>query len=494
MRFPDEPMFRGFQRPNRFETEILDIEVVQGEVPDDLQGAYFRVGPEPQYPPKLGTDIPFNGDGMVTRFWFEAGRVDFCCRWVRTPKFIAERAAGRALFGAYRNPFTDDASVKGLPRGTANTNIVWHGGRMFALKEDSHPVEIDPLTLETLGPWDYDGRLHSVTSTAHPKIDPRTGALVFFGYAARGETTPDIAYYEADADGRISFERWFEAPYSSMVHDFAVTENHIVFPIVPLISDLQRLKDGYPHFAWDRSKPVYLGVAARREPARPIKWFVGENRFASHMMNAYESGDRIHIDTSVGDSVAFPFFPEVDGAAFDPVAATPYASRWTVDLSRATTDFDQVRIAEIPGEFPRIDERWATRHYRHGFLCMQGPAEDMPGSMAGFRFNLIGRLDHASGSVVTHDVGAASATQEPIFVPRPGSTDEGDGYVLALVNRYSEMRSDLLVLDAQNLDSEPLATLALPIRLRNGLHGTWLSADELARYTRPVSRVARNDT
>jgi carotenoid cleavage dioxygenase-like enzyme len=165
-------------------------------------------------------------------------------------------------------------------------------------------------------------------------------------------------------------------------------------------------------------------------------------------------------------------------------------SRWTVDLSRPTSDFDQVRVAEIPGEFPRIDERWATKNYRYGFLCMQGSADDMPGSMAGFRFNLIGRIDHRSGRVATHDVGPASATQEPIFVPRHGSLNEGDGYVLALVNRYSEMRSDLLILDARDLDSEPLATLALPIRLRNGLHGTWLSAEELARYKRPESRRA----
>ena len=192
----------------------------------------------------------------------------------------------------------------------------------------------------------------------------------------------------------------------------------------------------------------------------------------------------------MGDSVAFPFFPEVDGAGFDPVAATPYVSRWTVDLSRPTSAGAQVRLADTPGEFPRIDERWATEDYRYGFLCMQGPADDMPGSLAGFRFNLIGRVDHGGGGLVTHDVGPASATQEPIFVPRPGGVDEGDGYVLALVNRYAEMRSDLLVLDAQNLDGEPLATVALPIRLRNGLHGTWLSAEDLAAYSPPASPVA----
>jgi carotenoid cleavage dioxygenase-like enzyme len=490
MRFPDVPTFRGFQAPGRIEADVWDLEVVQGAIPADLDGAYYRVGPDPQYPPLLGDDIFLNGDGMVSVFRFADQRVSFRCRYVRTPKFLAERAAGRALFGAYRNPFTDDPSVSGISRGTANTNILWHGGRMLALKEDSHPVEIDPLTLDTIGPWDFSGALTSATATAHPKVDVATGALVFFGYAARGETTPDIAYYEADAAGRIAFERWLVAPYASMVHDFAVTENYVVFPIVPLVSDLQRLKDGFPHFAWDPSKPVYLGVLPRRNPDAPVRWFVGEPRFASHTMNAFEAGGRIHIDMSVGDSVVFPFFPELNGAPFDPEAARPYVSRWTLDPTGPTDDFVQRMLTDVPGEFPRIDERRALRPYRYGYASMQGGIADptMPPSASGMRFDLIGRIDTESGETVTHYVGHGCATQEPVFVPRAGSVTEGDGYVLALVNRYAEMRSDLLVLDAADIAGEPVATLALPLRLRNGLHGTWVAGADLRGYL-PIERA-----
>lgn len=479
MKFPDTPTFRGFQAPGRFEADIHALPVIQGEIPRDLFGTFYRVGPDPQFPPMSGNDIPLNGDGMVSLFRFEDGQVDFKCRYVKTPKFLAERTAGRALFGAYRNPYTDDPSVCGISRGTANTNVLWHGGRMLALKEDSHPVEINPLTLETLGPWDFNGGLTSATTTAHPKIDPRDGSLVFFGYAARGETTPDIAYYEADIDGKIVSERWIKAPYSSMVHDFAVTENHVVFPIVPLISDLQRLKDGYPHFAWDPSKPVYLGVLPRRDPDAPVRWFVGEPRFASHTMNAFEEGGRIHIDMSVGESVVFPFFPEINGAPFDPEAATPYMSRWTLDLNKPTDDFSQNRLSDIPGEFPRINESRASLGYRFGYMSMQSGVHDptMPPSASGMRFDLIGRIDLDSGVTSTHYVGDTSATQEPMFVPRRGGTSEDDGYLLALINRYDEMRSDLLILDAAHVEGEPLATVALPLRLRNGLHSTWLDGD-----------------
>jgi carotenoid cleavage dioxygenase len=112
------------------------------------------------------------------------------------------------------------------------------------------------------------------------------------------------------------------------------------------------------------------------------------------------------------------------------------------------------------------------------------PDEDSPGSMAGFHFSAIGRIDHRTGETAFHPVGEASATQEPVFVPRPGSVDEGDGYLIALVNRYAEMRSDLLILDATRVEDEPVATIKLPLRLRNGLHGTWIDGAALESYAR----------
>ncbi len=86
--------------------------------------------------------------------------------------------------------------------------------------------------------------------TAHPKIDPKNGGLLAFGYSAKGVATRDMVYYVIDAKGEIVHEAWFESPRAAMVHDFAVTENYVVFPISSVVSDLQRLKDGKPAFAW----------------------------------------------------------------------------------------------------------------------------------------------------------------------------------------------------------------------------------------------------
>ncbi len=131
MKFPNTPSFAGPMAPVRIEADIADLEA-DGDVPRDLDGAFYRVQPDPQYPPRLGDDIAFNGDGMVTMFRFKDGRASVKQRWVHTDKWALERAAGKSLFGAYRNPLTDDPAVKGRYRGTANTNVFFHGGRLLA--------------------------------------------------------------------------------------------------------------------------------------------------------------------------------------------------------------------------------------------------------------------------------------------------------------------------------------------------------------------------
>ena len=263
MQFPDTPNFSGPFAPMGVEADVHALTVLEGSVPADLDGSFFRVAPDPQFPPRGQDDIWFNGDGMVTKFRFRDGEVALRQRWVHTEKFRRERAAGKALFGAYRNPLTDDESVRGAVRGTANTNIVLHAGQLLALKEDSLPVAMDPVTLDTVGQHDFGGRMTSQTFTAHPKIDPDTGEMLAFGYAARGLCTRDMVYYRISPTGDIMREVWFELPYYCMMHDFGITANHVVFHVIPIVGSWERLKAGLPHFGFDPDLPIHLGVLPR---------------------------------------------------------------------------------------------------------------------------------------------------------------------------------------------------------------------------------------
>ncbi len=223
---PVNPYLSGNFSPVHHEV-AMDLEV-RGRLPRELNGVFYRNGPNPQFEPR-GQYHWFSGDGMVHAFFLEDGRVRYRNRYVRTPKWRLEHAAGRALFGGF-DPRAADPSAAGQDGGVANTNIVWHAGRLLALEEGHAPTAMDPETLETLGYVEgYRGNV-----TAHPKIDPKTGEMVWFAYGVGSPLSATVSYGVTDAGGSVVRRDDFKAPFSSMVHDFLVTERHALFPILPL--------------------------------------------------------------------------------------------------------------------------------------------------------------------------------------------------------------------------------------------------------------------
>ena len=471
-KFPDSPSFTGAFAPIRIEADIEDL-TVDGDIPADLDGAFYRVQPDPKFPPRLGDDIAFNGDGMISMFRFRQGRVDLKQRWCQTDKWKLEKAAGKGLFGAYRNPLGDDPSVKGRYRGTANTNAYFHGGYLFGLKEDSPPVAMDANTLETFGYHDFDGQMTSPTFTAHPKIDPATGDMCCFGYAAKGLITKDMVYYEIGADGRKKKEVWFEIPYYCMMHDFGLTKDYAVFHVVPIISSWERLEAGLPHFGFDTTKEIHMVVLPRDGDARDIKIFTAPNCFASHVMNAFNEGTKIHFDTPEAKNNMFPFFPDVHGAPFNGPESASFLTRWTVDMDSNSNEFEKrERLTTFVGEFPRMDERYNTQPYRHGWMLGMGMG---PGSRAS-----LGHVDAATGKAKVWQAGENRSLQEPCFIPKSKDAPEGEGYVVQIQPHNDDGQSDLLLFDAQRVDEGPMATIHIPFRMRFGLHGNWVPGADLA--------------
>ena len=197
------------RKPQLFRAEltIRDCEV-EGKIPADLRGAFYRVGPDVQYPLAPG-NIPFDGEGHVSQFAFNNGRVDFQSRFVHNERYVEQDKAGRILFPMYRNPYVNDPLVKGKSRGTHNTHIINHNGMLLALKEDSPPAALDLHTLEIIDPvYRFGGQLQSETFTAHPKIDSRTGNMIAFGYEAKGHGTDDVNVFEYTPQGRKVWDAW----------------------------------------------------------------------------------------------------------------------------------------------------------------------------------------------------------------------------------------------------------------------------------------------
>ena len=356
---------------SRAEVDLYDCEV-EGNLPSDLDGVFYRVGPDPQYPKpdKYAGDIPFDGEGHVSMFRIKDGHVDYRTRYARTQRWKAQHDARRSLFGMYRNPLTDDPSVEGLSRGTANTQLFVHHGKLLVFKEDSPPVYMDPLTLETIDDYyTFGGKLESLTHTAHPKIDPLTGEYIGFGYEAGGMMSKDINVFSADKHGNINWSTTVQAPYAGMMHDFAVTQHHVILYLINMAANMPQMQAGGVHFAYDSTLPCYLGIMRRGGDGKDLKWFTGRNLFCTHVMGAWSDGDKVTVDMDGGEANQFPFFPNVH-EPWDPVKATGYIRRFTVDLSRRSNDTFAVEtiFPQVTGVLARQDDRFHTLPYRYGYL------------------------------------------------------------------------------------------------------------------------------
>lgn len=483
VKFPRTAAFSSMNKPSRFEGDVLDLEY-SGTIPADINGTFFRVQPDRRFPPLFEDDIHFNGDGAVTAIRISGGHADLRQRYVRTDRFVAEARARRSLFGRYRNPFTDHEGVKGIIRTVANTNVIFWRGVLLALKEDGPPFAMDPVTLETIGRYDFDGQILSPTFTAHPKFDPETGEMVCFAYEAGGDGSDcsvDVVVWTIDADGRKTEECWYKAPFAGMIHDCGLSKNWLVLALTPIKMDYERMKRGGNKFAWDPNEDQWYAVVPRRgTKPEDIIWFRADNGecfyptmadgilltrgkkgFHGHVAGCYElpSGE-IVFDLTVADGNVFFFFPpdenitpEADRLAKRQQLTSPMV-RWIFDpkakksaiRTPAAGDAD-VWVADervtpaltwlTNGEFSRIDDRFVTKPYRHFWQAVVDPSRPYDfakcGPPAGGLFNCLGHYtwsEEHSGDNPSSPAAAAKRNEtrtgtfglEDVYYPGPTMT------------------------------------------------------------------------
>lgn len=464
--FPNHPNLVGGYAPIQMECDAPDL-IIEGEVPKDLYGTFYRNGPNPQFAPR-GDHHWFGGDGMVHAFHIENGKVSYRNRWARTKKWKLEHEAGKSLFNAL-NPMDVDESVAGVQTdGVANTNIVWHGNKLLCLEEAHAPFELDPVTLESKGPWTFDESLVG-PMTAHPKIDPQTGEMIFFGYSVDGMLSEKMSVHIVAADGTLKSSQFFDAPYAAMVHDFMVTRDYILFPIMPLTASLDRAMQGLPAYAWEPEKGNHIGVMPRDGSVEQIRWFKNDASYVFHPMNAFNDGDLIICD--VAEYGQAPLFPNPDGSKGDPNKMWARLNRWTLDMGANTDDYVVTPVDGGASEFGRLDERFACHEYRYGYMLRQEAGD------SSVSFNNIARVDHDTGKVDSFEMGEEMASGEAVFVPKSEDAPEGVGYLLANVYDQTVDKSHLVILDAENPSAGPLAKAYLDHRVPFGFHGNWRPGD-----------------
>ncbi|MFI6297154.1 carotenoid oxygenase family protein [Nonomuraea sp. NPDC050790] len=426
----------------------LEPSKVVGEIPAELTGQFFRNGPNPRtgWSPHF-----FAGDGMIHTIALDGGRARwYRNRYVRTPLY---EHPGESRFALAFDQGRIDYRVT-----TANTHVIAHAGRLFALEEGGFPYELTP-GLATIGPHTFDGALLG-PMTAHPKICPSTGELLFFGYGLR---PPYLVCYRASASGEVVRRRVVDVPRATMMHDFAITRNHMIFMDLPVVFDPARAAAGGPPWRWDDGHRARFGVLPRTAgDDAPVRWFDVAPCYVWHTMNAFESpeGDTI---TVTGTRVPTLWRDGADDLA----GGLPVVYRWRLDLRSGTVAEEP--LDDRPSEYPRLADSRLGLPNRYGYTTSFSLSAE-PDRSEIYAYDLTG------GEPAVHRLPPGHTCGEAVFVPRSGGTGENDGYLMTFAHDRAAGTGYLAILDAADLSAPPLAEVHVPVRVPAGFHGNWIPA------------------
>lgn len=417
--------------------------VVEGTIPSSLQGVYVRNGPNPAWGP---TGHWFLGDGMLHGLALSKGAAQwYRARYIETPILGEDPTSANPLDPAQHQ---------------ANTALVSHAGRTLALNEAGLPYEFSRDDLSTVGAYTFDGALDG-SMTAHPKIDPTTGQMVFFGY----DLFDAVArVHHVDPGGALT--RTQEVPLSDavMMHDFQLTPNYVVLMDFPIVFDLDlALRGAALPFEWRPKNGARIGVLPRDGAPEDIQWIEVEVGYAFHTFNAYEDAKgRIVID--------MVWYPEIWVTGPSDFGNGGPVVRYTVDpaMGSATRQF----VGEVQTEFPQIDPRRHGLPYRYGYSVAthDETVVDAPRM-------IVRKTDFVAGAVESHEVTGDLQLGELTFVPDSPDAAEDEGWLVGYGYDGARDRSELVILDASDIAAGPVGRVLVPRRIPFGFHGAWFPGD-----------------
>ncbi|MDB2509315.1 carotenoid oxygenase family protein [Pseudomonadales bacterium] len=367
-----------------------DLKVI-GQIPESLQGTLLRNGANPQSGESAHW---FLGNGMLHGVRIEAGQAKwYRNRYVKTPLYL--KPDGDVMDG-----------LGDMTMSAANTNVIQHAGKIMALEEGHWPFVVSN-ELETVGPNNYGGKLEGAM-TAHPKICPETGELLAFSY---GMTPPYLTYLRASASGELLQTEQIEVPGATMIHDFNVTRNFVIFMDLPAVWNFEGMATTGLPILWDESYGARLGVMPRNGGNADVVWYEIDPCYVFHPLNAYENGDKIVIDVCRMDDTMKP------GSS-----APPMLYRWTID--QASGRVTETQLDDRVVDFPRVAD--AVVGLKHQFGYCAAFAGSAPYGEGLIKYDL-----EAGTSEYRHlDGGQAS---EAVFVKDPTASGEDGGFLLSYV-------------------------------------------------------------
>lgn len=474
----DHPYLHGPFAPTDREYAAEALEVVEGEVPTDLFGAYVLNGPSQRFQP-VNRYHYYDGDAMLRAIYFRDGQASFRQRWIRNEAFVVEDIAGKSIWPGIAGPY--DFRLPGSTiKDVSNTDVIFYAGKLLSLWHMAGtPYHIDPESLATVGKETLGGLLKHALS-AHSKVDPRTGELYFFNY---GDDAPFMHYGVASADGRLLHDVAIDIPGPRSPHDLGLSENYAILHDLPFFHDVDVLRThGKRVLSFHRDMPARFGVIPRFGRADEISWFEAEPCYILHVINCWEEGEWVH---QLGCRQADPSYPRdpKDGALASMMAQRRrlhQMHRWSFNMRTGETVETQLDDANT--EFPTINMNYLSRPSRYSFN--QHIPLPVTGSIDGQCqvFDALVRYDLRSGLSQRWDYGrGVYGNEAPIAARRGGPLDtaEDNAYAVCFVTDTNDWRSYCLVFDAADISRGPVAKIRIPHRVSLGFHSTWVDGEVL---------------
>jgi len=455
----------GLYAPVSQEVTAANLPVV-GELPARLDGVFVQNMPNPAFAPGVGHSW-FDGDGMVHGVEFRDGTATYRNRWIETQGLREDRAAGHATYiGSLARPGAGKRH-----KNTANTDLIWHAGRLLALWwEGGEPYELSLPDLKTLGPYDYNGTL-GVGLTSHAKRDPKTGDLHFIAWGTR---RPYLTVCVAGDDGRVKRKVPVDLPGPRVQHDMALSDKYVCVFDFPLAMDFDR---DQPALGFKMSdQPARIGLLPRETGSDSVRWFDVEPCYMWHVMCARDDGDafvllgvRSRDATNVdADGVARNDRPLVDGEhRFD-----SYLYEWRLN-TRDGTVRERV-VDDALAEFPRVNDAYVAASARYGYLALIDETAPTLRAEGIAKYDL---TTYARQDIAFPD---GCFGYEPCFAAPDDSAAEDDGYILGFVTDVAAGTSELWVTKADDFAAGPVARVRLPQRVPPGFHGRWIARSVFA--------------
>lgn len=445
------PYLEGVHKPMDAEVTLEDL-AVTGSIPPELDGRYIRIGPNPASPQVPAAYHWFVGDGMVHGVRLKAGRaLWYRNRWIRSR--AVSKALGEPEAPGPRNGLSD----------TVNTNVLGHAGALWALVEaGGYPVRLGE-DLQTLAHDPFGGTLKG-GFTAHPHRDPDTGEMHAICY--EGPELDSIRHVVVSPEGRVTRELSIPVRNGPSVHDCMITRNYVIILDLPVTFSMKTLLAGHPFpYRWNPDHRARVGLLPKTGTADDVIWCDVAPCYVFHPCNGYETDDgKVILDVCAHDTMFDG--DEVEGPSSK---STPF-ERWTVDPAARSV---ARRVIDPDGqEFPRPNETRLGKPYRYAYAMALPAGFDAahPDQTRLFKHDL------EAGTRQVHDFGQGRLPGEFVFVPRPTARAEDDGWLMGYVVNLADETTDLVILNADDFEGPPQASIRIPHRIPPGFHGNWAPA------------------